>query len=357
MSSSIVLTKPVLHNSAGLEGERPHIDASEKMKSSSERAFKIFMASDILLRQYGSGKIIFLYGMSNAGKTSICRAITAINPQIIIDGIDAAMDRHYLKIISNVDSFKQYFSDRYLIISKCVDDKDIPSFLKGLEIEFNPLSTSEERQNAKEAASYVSIIEELFFSAFHRDAAQDNLFENALYLSKNGKNVAIDTVDYKDFFGYKASKSFHCPLLITLIHCSFAKLSEHKDERNKQALATGQEQDTRFGTYPFLQFTDFLKPRESIKEPYMHNVDRETLIQIYDKHLKEELEFRPIPGMREEDIQERRSFELGVLFNRLGLEGDPQEDVQLTPRGVIDMEVDTGVITSAQGASKVLQFI
>lgn len=357
MSLNVILTRLMLYDCARIEKEKRLLAESEKGQSPSDRAFKIFMASSILLRQYGSGKIIFLYGTSNAGKTSICREVTAINPKIVIDGIDAAMDRHYLKIISRVDSFKKHFFDRYSIISKCVSDEDIPSFFIGQKVKFKPLSTLEERQNAKTAASYVGIIEELFFSAFHRDAAQDNLFERALYFSANGKDVVIDTVECNDFFGYKASKSFHCPLLITLVHCSFAKLAEHKEVRNKLALATGQEQDTRFGTYPFLQFTDFLKPRESMREPHMHSVDRTTVTQIYDRHLKEELQFRPILGIGEEEIQGRRSFELGVLFSRLGLEDNQHGKVQLTPRGYFDIEVDTGTHTPDQGALKVLQFI
>ena len=215
----------------------------------------------------------------------------------------------------------------------------------------------QDHQAAKTAATYVSMIEELFFSAFHRDAAQDNLFKRVLYLSANGKNVVVDAVECRGFLGYKISKSFHCPLLITLVHCSFAKLAKHKEERNKLALANGQEQNTRFGTYPFLQFPDFLKPQENMQEPFMHSVDRATVTKIYDRHLQEELQFRPIPGIVEEEIQGRRAFELGVLFSRLGLEDNLHKKVLLTPREYFDMEIDTEAHTPTQGALKVLQFI
>ncbi|MDR3623550.1 MAG: hypothetical protein P4L16_00210 [Chlamydiales bacterium] len=352
----MTLTALVLHDFRRDE-KQPLVVKPEKDQDPSETAFKIFMVSSTRLQQYGTGKIIFLYGTSNAGKTSICKEVLAIHSDIVVDGIDAAMDRHYLKIISNIGSFKKYFFDRYLTISRCIDDDDISTFVKGHEVKYKPLSTVEERKNALAAASYVSIIEELFFSATHRDAAQDNLFERALHLSANEKNVVIDAVECNDFFGYKVSRMFHCPLLITLVHCSFVKLAEHKERRNRQALEIDQEHDARFGTYPFLQFTDFLRPRRSGQEAYMHSVNKTTVTQIYDKHLKEECRFRPTPGTGEEDLQGRRNFELGILYSKLGLKEDLQEEVQLTSRGYFDIEIDTGVDTPAQGALKVLQFI
>ncbi len=351
MSTEVQIAKEELYHQVE---ERRHFSVeSEKNRCLSLRAFNIFIASSALFRQYGSGQIIFLYGTSSAGKTSVCREFKAIRPEMVIDGIDAAMDRHYLKIISNVDTFKKHFFERYLILRKSLEEKDIPAFLAGRGVEYKQSCSEEERRNAKDAASYVSIIEDLFFSAFHRDVAQHNLFERAFSLSARGKNVVIDTVDSSDFLSYKVSKFFHCPLLVTLVHCSFVKLSEHKNERRRLEMQTEQKSEKHYGRLSFLQFTDLFKPRTNNDEPSMHSVDKATVTRIYDAHLAEELKFRPVPGIDEEDVQERRAFELDILLSKLGLEKSDDVEVELTPKGYFDLQIDTGRFSPRQCAKKI----
>lgn len=301
------------------------------------------------------GKIIYLYGPSSVGKTSICRVVKEIEPDMIVEGIDAAMDRRYLQIISKIESFKRDLFDRYVVLSKCLEDDDIPTFLQGEKAIFKPLSTSEERKDAKAAGAYVSIIEELFSSAFHREEAQKELFKRVFQLSASGKDVIVDAVECGDLLKYKATYWSSFPVLVALVHCSFAKLAEHKEERNRLALQSGEEQEARFGTYPFLQFTDFLKPQERAEEPFLHSIDRATVTEIYNKHLREELRFRPVPSDTEETLQRRRNSELDILFSRLGLQENFEGNVPLTSREYFDVEVDTGKLTSLQGAQKILR--
>lgn len=320
-----------------------------------DHSYYIFLASALLWRKHGSGRIIFLCGCSSVGKTSICNEIKKIDPSIIIDGIDAAMDRHYLNLISDRALFKKHFPDKYKVLERCVEEKEITSFLRGNVVKFKKTCTLNDRKEAVSKCAYIPLIEDLFFDAFHRNVAQENLFERAMALSTAGRDVVIDAVESRDFHLYKVRKVFYCPLLVTLVHCSFEKLAQHKEKRNELALKLKQPQEARYGTFPFLQFTDFFKPRESLTEPQAHVIDKATIVRIYDRHLKEEMTYRPNHQASEEDIRQRRDFELGILFTRLGVEGKSEgKEVELTPLGEFDLCLDTGILSPKQSASKLI---
>jgi hypothetical protein len=243
------------------------------------------------LQQEGIAPIIFLFGPSSIGKSTICKEIESqdkLSENLGFEtwGVDSEFDnetarcREFLKHDERFLAIENKFPHPWKIMSgiylgevqdwktgkilELNDDEKFPkkldNFLAQTEgfdkgaLEILKTLAKENPNNFREWADLSSKGRES--RAFER--AVDHAIEN----SKKGKPTILDMVPNSEgedmvaaFEKRLVEKNFTCPTRVALVHLSVAELTERMDQRNQKALAPGgNPSDQRNGIFPFQQY-------------------------------------------------------------------------------------------------------
>jgi dephospho-CoA kinase len=252
-------------------------------KESMNRSFNIMLAIRHL-EKFGTGRIIFLYGTSSSGKSSICKGIKKLAPHYLIDSLDKAHDRDLVNVLRN------FFPKELEDIQKAIAIHNIATaiFFDKNEEEFHFLKESsiELRIRAKEACLRIREQQGKVTEKLNPKRAVEDMFESAFRNSKKGKTVIIDSPDFKHFILYKESVLFNCPLFLGLVYCPFSVLSQRIDQRNKVAMNKKKFLQARYGIFPFLQFADLYEAIPSTNNITLGRLYREEVKYVIEKHAK-----------------------------------------------------------------------
>ncbi len=216
--------------------------------------------NDRIFHKFLSGRIVFLYGTSNAGKSSIANYLktkaTNIGLNLAITGTDAIWELHIFDIYLQESPDKArvllaYFSLQEIF--SCVWSKNLLS-------------------NLIKSKSIHSVFEQLIRNIFDDFRTKQNDLMKSLSLDKRpfycsssfipalelGKLVLVDTAagagDIDEFFQAMEAQLIHCRTDVVIVYCSPKQLMSRLYSRNQQALSTYSLNNARPGAFPLTQY-------------------------------------------------------------------------------------------------------
>ena len=243
--------------------------------------------------------IIFLYGTSTSGKTTICKALKNLISDLKIDWTDSAYKRleghNFEKIFKYFNENKNQFPDiKDLhatftideicngILDKQVNinnrnvaltlDWDKSTFERMLEETFGSAFLIE-----KKAITTLRVIAKSYFNQLSM-TAYENMCLLAIRNSLQGVPTILDIVPHPgrssqyrvDLFQEKLiQQNLTSSLHIALIHCSIHQLSSRMVERNRQAIMNNDLENIRDESFPFRQYAQLFGTVNTSKNKYI----------------------------------------------------------------------------------------
>ena len=241
------------------------------------------MFNDLKFNSFLPGRMIFLYGTSSAGKTSLVEYIKSKakseGVDLVITGSDVVLNlitfhAYYCYSPNKIKFLRRYFTVEEILgstyegvyfsklVSKLIKEKSI-SEEEGLIIQ----------HILRELCVNTKNIMEKFFVSYDRNYFYLLSFLPALI---SGKTIIVDTVFPEGFFQALSTKLLHCKIDIVMVYCSPKKLIEHIYVRNVEALASPSLANCRPEAYPFMQYVGIYEPTafpyEAIDDMEISNV-------------------------------------------------------------------------------------
>lgn len=242
--------------------KKDHENASDKffMQMVAEKSFGC-QFSDMLFHRFISGRIVFLYGTSTAGKSSI---VTYLNAKakskghdLVITGTDVVWGLHIFDLFVQYSCAKASFIRSYFTIDEIFD------------CIWNPLlvfKLIDEKSISVECGERIRIILDEFRTK-QKDLLKDfspskrPFFCSYSFLPElcSGATVIVDTAadkgDIDEFFRALITELVHCRIDIVLVYCSLKKLIGRLYSRNEEALKSSSINKGRPGAFPLEQYT------------------------------------------------------------------------------------------------------
>ena len=248
---------------------------------------------DMLFHKFLSGRMIFLYGTSTAGKSSIVDYIKSearLNDvDLVFTGSDAIRLAHMTYAFSRYSPKNIKFLQRYFSIDKIIKGIYYPDWI--FELMQKELIDSKYTALKKEEVEKIKRIfeefhvnrEKIFFlerDLPERPAFCFRAFSSALNL---GKTIIVDTVRMDEFFQAMAVRLLHCKVDVVIIYCSLEKLKKHLYLRNKEASQSSSLFiNSRIAIFPFMQYA-------RIYEPTIFPIQSIDMISLLDTEIPKEL--------------------------------------------------------------------
>lgn len=278
------------------------------------------------------GSIVFLRGMSSAGKTSICQALSALdNSWKAISEDDYCMD---VKINEVERQFPMEFSN----ISKAIAQVNLFNAIVRHEILFLPSASPEEQEKAKIAIDFIrTFLDDPKNHIKGKDSALINkkLMDDIQQHAQNGSNVIVDSWFLRQEDFEKCRQQFKVYTVFT--HAPLPILLERQKQRNKAAVESGNLRNTKF----FDQTLNVFKKIKLAKDT-THAIDvltKDTLIVCFAS-IRSQLTFqsadRPLFSRREITIEELDTLKKELLDKF----GDSKE-LYITPIEFHDLVLNT----------------
>ena len=221
------------------------------------------------------GEIIFVYGTSTAGKSSICNALKKIKPDWVFENADDIFE-DTLRFVLKVENPK-YFE----IINKAIDEQNIftsSTFLRGV-YSFKKSSTPEQQQEAIRLIRKLQQTHPLLKIDTAWEQAELTLFRRGCELSKQGKTVVLDSVCPELLLKFKAEQHFSNPIRLVCVVCPFLKLADRLLNRNLNAEQTGDLKEARYGFFPLTNWKKLYKSQTSSSETVVDRLDSNAVLQ------------------------------------------------------------------------------
>ncbi|MDF1684951.1 MAG: hypothetical protein P1U36_09910 [Legionellaceae bacterium] len=243
--------------------------------------------------------IIFLYGTSTSGKTTICNVLKNLISDLKIDGTDSAYERleghNFEKVFKYFSENKNQFSDMKDlhatftideicngILDKQVNinnrkvalalDWDKRTFERMLEETFGSEFLIE-----KKAVTTLRVIAKSYYNQLSM-TAYENMCLLAINNSLQGVPTILDVVPHPgrssqyriDLFQEKLRQhNLTSSLHIALIHCSINQLSSRMVERNRQAIINNDLENIRDESFPFRQYAQLFGTVNHVQNKYI----------------------------------------------------------------------------------------
>lgn len=232
-----------------------------------------------------SGEIFLLTGSSSAGKTSIINLFskeTGAEPL----GADEYDDMIF---------FKKRYPDDYKILKNVISDESeiLRAIFTGKlpELPEDSIVTSEEQESAD---AYIASLRDSDFAQHFSEALMEDHFKTILEAARAGKTIILDTLHTKPFFNFLREENYTDKVTHLMIYLPLETLVERVKVRNRDP------SNHRDIGMVLNDFQRLYRPRESIDEPVVDTITRETIMGIYEDNeaaLRSERErgFRPCP--------------------------------------------------------------
>lgn len=220
---------------------------------------------DMYFHRFLAGRVVFLYGTSTAGKSSIVSVLKAYAQSQGRDWKMTGTDHVWRLHIFNL--FEQYSYEKSIFVQSYFTIEEIFDCL------WNPLIVSElifeKSIPKKEGEKIISILLE-FRSAQNYLLKGLHSTERALFCARSllpalslGQTVIIDTAadvgDIDEFYQVLAASLVHCKVDLVVVYCSLKKLIERLYSRNEAALASLSINHGRPGSFPMEQYSIMYK--------------------------------------------------------------------------------------------------
>lgn len=232
-----------------------------------------YTASQKPINRDKAGEIIFVYGTSNAGKSSICNTLKDIRPDWGFENADDIFEdtlRHVLQ-----KEHPEYLK----AIKKAIKEENIftsSTFLRGV-YSFKADSTEQERQEAIRVIKKLQQEHPLLKISVAWENAERELFKRGFAQAAQGKTVVLDSVCPELLFKYQKENNLSIPIRLVCVVCPFLKLAKRLVKRNLDAEKGGDLKEARYGFFPLANWTKLYKPQESANETVVDCVDEQSV--------------------------------------------------------------------------------
>lgn len=303
-----------------------------------QSAWETMKASNRLQR-FGRGEVIFLYGISSAGKTSICNELKRICSEWSFESLDKSIDSHLVTLLHRL------FPRECRLIAGAFANDDIVSVIFEGKGHFRKSISILMQKKATEACLYIKKQGALIDGSLCIGKVKQEMYERAFLKSQMGQPVVIDTTGFQEFITYKEQYLFNCPIRYILVHCPFSIISERMARRNREAELKNDTPNMRYGTHPFFQFAKLYKVSTKTTESVIERVSRKIVIKSFDFNFDEDTRKFP-PEASTLEIEVKRITDKRNLLEKLGFCDSNVKFVHLTPRFYYDFILDTHVNSS-----------
>ncbi len=235
-------------------------------------------------RQYGMGDIVVLVGTSTAGKTSIIKALKHLESDRHEDGIDLRGLAIDLKAMS------KYNKNEIGILIKLMNTPlDVPKAIGSRERSWKTGISSQEKLEAEEAIQRIKKTGDSFSTKEKEDVDSTfqnmelEMFDDAFEYSRRGGNIIFDVLNIDVLAKHVLMRNFEGPMRVVLTYCPFHVLSSRMEQRNKEAVESGELSNQRIGEFPLMQFSQIYSQKEKGQRPF-ERLTREQVTQAFDKN-------------------------------------------------------------------------
>ncbi len=220
---------------------------------------------DMYFHRFLAGRVVFLYGTSTAGKSSIVSVLKAYAQSQGRDWKMTGTDHIWRLHIFNL--FEQYSYEKSSFVQSYFTIEEIFDCL------WNPLIASEliveKSIPKKEGEKIISILLEFrsiqnhLLKGLHPTKRAFFCARSLLPALSLGQTVIIDTAadvgDIDEFYQVLATSLVHCKIDLVVVYCSLKKLIERLYSRNEAALASLSLNHGRPGAFPIEQYSIMYK--------------------------------------------------------------------------------------------------
>jgi len=294
------------------------------------------MRASTRLQRFGRGEIILLYGISSAGKTSICNSLGRTCSEWSFESLDKSIDTHLVMLLQTL------FPKECRRVRRAFSNDDIIAVIFEGKGQFRKSASALMQKKAMAACLHIKKQGELIDGSLRVGQVKEEMYERAFLRSQLGHPVVIDATRIQDFVTYKGKCLFNCPIRYVMLHCPFSIISKRMARRNREAELKGDSSNTRYGTHSFFQFAKLYRVATKTTETIIERVSRETVQKSFDFNFDEDArKFPPEVSALEHEI--KRASDKRNLLEKLGFCTSEVNVVHLTTRFHYDCFLDTNI--------------
>lgn len=290
----------VVYTDKGQGAEKSHLQSHVYMQKIikgliqhvADSSLKTQFQDHARFRHYGMGDIVVLVGTSTAGKTSIIKALKQLEPNRLEDGCDLRKRTTALKAMAKYNKNEIEFLAR---VMKTPSDVAIATTLGSTERSWKIGITSKEKLAAEEAIqkiikTYVSLPakEKEDISNLLQNRHLE-MFDDAFEYSRKGGNIIFDVMNIDVLAKHVLMRNFDGPMRVVLTYCPFWVLSSRMEQRNKEAVKSGELSNQRIGVRPLMQFSELYTQKAKGQRAF-ERLTREQVTQAFDENFDKGIE-------------------------------------------------------------------
>ncbi len=277
---------PYASKSSAIEQTRLYMQESLKarMQSVMDDSFKAQFRDYNHFRQYGMGDIVVLVGTSTAGKTSIIKALKQLESDRLEDGGDLRCLAIKLKVMT------KYKPNEIEILRRVMKTPlDISKAVGSTERSWKIEVSSKDKLEAEEAIQRIKKTGDSFSAKEKEDIHSSfqnmelEMFDDAFEYSRMGGNIIFDVLNIDVLAKHVLMRNFDGPMRVVLTFCPFHVLSSRMEQRNKEAVESGELSNQRIGEFPLMQFSEIYTQKEKGQRPF-ERLTREQVTQAFDEN-------------------------------------------------------------------------
>lgn len=226
---------------------------------------------DRIFHKFLPGRLVFLYGTSNAGKSSIIshikRKFKLKSEEMVVTGTDPIWALHIFDLFVQFSPKKARYLHAFLSLDDIFDCLWNPLLFPKLIKEYDIARKHAEK--LKIILDEFRIKQKTLLNGLR--SSKRPLFCAASFLPalSSGKVVFVDCAadpgDIDEFYQAMLSESVHCRIDIVIIYCSPRVLMERLYARNENAISSLSINKGRPGAFPLEQFTVLYKTTENVR--------------------------------------------------------------------------------------------
>lgn len=299
---------------------------------------------DFRLHKFTHGNIIYIFGSSTSGKSTLLREISKQRPDFEFISTLKMKQIFYLKTLhtffpEQVNILIQSFNIED-ILSLVFDDKRFnQSGLKEILISKPRESDSLKLIKSKLDKVYSIYPTEMsYMSHFY-----DFFFSYIFTLSKSGKNVVVDNLDIDKFYTYKIKYFYHAPMFYILTYLSPVLFYQRVFNRNQLSI---EQSDA-------LNIRSFMRPVETFLSIYGGN-SGPLIGTVNKKQLHESLLFLYQEAKRQNIGNRLLEGKFNALIKKFNKGFGREERLSIYSKYPFDILFNSESTSSSENAKKVL---
>ncbi|MCX7342994.1 MAG: AAA family ATPase, partial [Proteobacteria bacterium] len=294
-----------------------------------------------------SGEIIFVYGTSNAGKSSICKSLKEVKPDWVFENADDIFEDTLRYVLQ--EEHPEYFE----IIKKAINEKNIftsSTFLRGV-YSFKASSTKQEQMEAIQVIKKIQQEHPLLKISKAWENAELELFRRGFEQAAKGKTVVLDSVCPELLLKYKKENNLAIPVRLVCVVCPFLKLAKRLIQRNLDAENKDDLKEARYGFFPLANWTKLYTAQTSANEVVVDCVDKQAVVEAI-KTVKEFVSKRKDPNLSLKREDDASVEDIDGFIRTMGF-SETTSKVSFVPRFSFDQLIITDRQTPLSSAKEI----